>query len=75
MGPAKKKQGRLLTMLPIIAIWSPWALVSHLQKWIKEMSQGSCEVQISKMDTMTLLVMLMIKICLSALKYAVFGDA
>lgn len=49
-------------MLPIIAIWSPWALVFHLQKWIKKMSQGSCEVQISKTDIMLLLVMLMVKI-------------
>lgn len=41
----EKQQGRLLTMLPIIIIWSWWTSVSHLQKWNKKMSRGVCEVQ------------------------------
>lgn len=35
----QRRQGRLLTMLPIISIWPRWASVSHLQKWNKKTSR------------------------------------
>lgn len=56
----QRKQGRLLTVLPIITIGSRWASVSHLQKWNKKMSQGSCEVQTLKMDIMLLVLVRLI---------------
>ena len=41
----QRRQGRLLTMLPIISIWPRWASVSHLLLWC---SWGSCDVQTLK---------------------------
>lgn len=60
VGLQRRKQGRLLTVLPIITIGSRWASVSHLQKWNKKMSQGSCEVQTLKMDIMLLVLVRLI---------------